>query len=123
MEGALRRREGRARRAPTEQATSAKKTLVEAAAKSTGFKNPELAYRLLSDEDRDSIEDKVDAERIVKRLAKTEPYLVEPAAPRQKRDAGENDDADTGGDGDGSKDEPVGVDRLRRAFASSGKKS
>lgn len=94
-----------------EIATERTTNMLVAELKRVGFRNPERAVRLV--DDLDKIEDKADAERAAKRLAKDEPDLLEKKPARQVRNGGNRNAADDAGGDDDKKPKPVGVDRIR----------
>lgn len=89
------------------------------------FRNPGRAVKLL---DPDDLETEDSAERALERLAREEPYMVsskkqrtiddpkEKKSPKEKK-KGSKDEEDPEGKKKGeSEDEPVGVERLKRAY-------
>jgi hypothetical protein len=113
-------------------AEDGKKSLGAEALRRLGSTNPSRHVRLM---DLDDVDDEASAERAAKRLKREDPALFDDKPTRQVRSGGRsndddddgNDDAGKGGSGNGSSGKSgdkrvIGVERLRRGYASSGKK-
>ena len=110
--------EGRVGELEGEIENGKRETTVTAVAKRLGFRNPEVASKLIGDDDK---ADESSAEKALKGLLKSEPYLKDPGKGQRDVTGTESDDkSETGGSDKTETTGKTGQSRIADAYAKSG---